>query len=1084
MNDQEFSDGLKLRQQVEEHLRKQAPSLTAEQIAALPPSAVVETFHELQVHQIELEMQNEELRRAQAERDVMRARYFDLYDLAPVGYLTLSDKDVIREANLAAATRLGVPKSQLVGRLFFNFISPTDTDQYFLFFQKLLATGQPQVCGDLQIRSRAGAKFWASLQGNLTTDATGAAVINLIVSDLTTRKRADAELQAAKEQAQQKTALLQSIMESPKSVIIFALDQQYRYTGYTPLHQATMRKIWGREIAVGLNMLEVISDPVDRDKAQTNFDRTLRGEHLLIVEEYGDSSCDRVFYENRYSPILDQSGAVVGLTVFVIDISERQRAELELQEKEESYRTLADSGSALIWTAGRDKKCDYFNQPWLKFTGRTLDQELGDGWTEGVHPDDLARCVEIYTEAFDRRASFSLDYRLRRHDGEYRWIEDVGTPRQDSGGNFLGYIGHCLDISERKQAEAALRLQSSALEAAANAIIITDPTGNVIWANRALTTLTGYAVREVLGQSLRVLKSGEQDAAFYRQLWETICAGQVWTGELINKRKDGSLYTEEMTITPVRMEQGAITHFIAIKQDITVRKQAEAERLKTEQRFRSYFELPLVGLAITSPEKGWLDVNDRLCEMLGYSRAELLGMTWAELTAPADLAADVAQFDRLMARAIESYQLEKRFVHKDGQFISTELAVQCVRTATGAVDYIVALVQDISKRKQAFAELQRAQQQLVEQERLRAVGQLAAGIAHDFNNTLSPIVGFSELLLKDPAKRTDPVLLVQWLQFINTAATDAASVVRQIRELSHAPAPDALRVPVDLNQLIPQIIASTQPRWKNQAQGEGRTLNIVAQCGPIPLVTGEEYALREALTNLLFNAVDFTPDGGTITLGTAVDGEFVRCWVSDTGAGMTEETREHCLEPFFTTKGPKGTGLGLAMVQSIAQRYDGTVAIASALGQGTTVTLRLPIPIVQPAVPTRDAAAPVPQVLHVLVVDDEPLLCVLVEAWLTADGHRVATSTSGAAALQRLQTESFDLVITDKAMPKMGGEQLAVAIQAVAPALPVILMTGFGDLMKASGKMPPHISAILCKPITEASLREALAKVFPPQATD
>ena len=277
MNDQEFSDGLKLRQQVEEHLRKQAPSLTAEQIAALPPSAVVETFHELQVHQIELEMQNEELRRAQAERDVMRARYFDLYDLAPVGYLTLSDKDVIREANLAAATRLGVPKSQLVGRLFFNFISPTDTDQYFLFFQKLLATGQPQVCGDLQIRSRAGAKFWASLQGNLTTDATGAAVINLIVSDLTTRKRADAELQAAKEQAQQKTALLQSIMESPKSVIIFALDQQYRYTGYTPLHQATMRKIWGREIAVGLNMLEVISDPVDRDKAQTNFDRTLRG---------------------------------------------------------------------------------------------------------------------------------------------------------------------------------------------------------------------------------------------------------------------------------------------------------------------------------------------------------------------------------------------------------------------------------------------------------------------------------------------------------------------------------------------------------------------------------------------------------------------------------------------------------------------------------------------------------------------------------------------------------------------------------------------------------------------------------------
>ena len=521
-----------------------------------------------------------------------------------------------------------------------------------------------------------------------------------------------------------------------------------------------------------------------------------------------------------------------------------------------------------------------------------------------------------------------------------------------------------------------------------------------------------------------------------------------------------------------------------IRQRIEKQLQTEQTLRESEQRYRSYFELPLVGLAITSPEKGWLEVNDRLCAMLGYSRAELLGMTWAELTAPADLTADVAQFEHLMAGAIESYQLEKRFVHKDGQFIHTELAVQCIRTATGAVDYIVALIQDISKRKRALAELQQAQQQLIEQERLRVVGQLAAGIAHDFNNTLAPIVGFSELLLKDPAKRADPALLVQWLQFINTAATDAASVVRQIRELSHVPTPAALQVPVDLNQLIQQIIASTQPRWKDQAQGEGCTLNIVAQCGPIPLVTGEEYALREAVTNLLFNAVDFTPNGGTITLGTAVAGEFVRCWVSDTGVGMTEETRQHCLEPFFTTKGPQGTGLGLAMVQSIVQRYGGTVAIASVLGRGTTVTLRLPIPSVQAAIPARAAAPPVPRVLRVLVVDDEPLLCILVEAWLKIDGHSVATVSSGPAALQRLQTDPFDLVITDKAMPDMNGEQLAVAIHESTPGLPVILMTGFGDLMKAAGKMPPHIRVILSKPITGESLREALAEVFPTEGTD
>ena len=839
-------------------------------------------------------------------------------------------------------------------------VHPDDLAPALAAVQAHLDGTTPHYLSEHRIRCKDGSWKWILARGLVVNRDAAGKPLRMIGthSDITARRLAAVELVAAKELAQQKMAFLESILESPKGVIIFALDRQYRYTEFTPLHQTTMRNIWGREIAVGLNMLDVISAPVDREKAKANFDRVLSGEHLQIVEEYGASSShERRFYENRYSPIFDKSGPVVGLTVFVIDITARKQAEAELQEKEESYRTLADSGMVLIWTSGLDKKCDYFNQPWLKFTGRTLDQELGDGWAEGVHPDDLARCFKIYTEAFDRREKFSMDYRLRRHDGEFRWIQDDGTPRHDSRGDFLGYIGHCLDITERQQAEAA--------------------------------------------------------------------------------------------------------------------------RLTTEQRYRSYFELPLVGLAITSPEKGWLEVNDRLCSMLGYSRAELLGMTWAELTVPADLAADVVQFERLMAGEIEAYQLEKRFVHKAGQFITTELAVQCVRTATGAVDYIVALIQDISERKRALAELQQAQQQLMEQERLRVVGQLAAGIAHDFNNTLSPIVGFSEILLKDPAKRADPALLMQWLQFIHTAATDAASVVRQIRELSHAPAPDARLVSVDLNQLIQRTIASTQPRWKDQAQAEGRTLNIVAQCGPIPLVTGEEYALREAVMNLLFNAVDFTPNGGTITLGTAVDGEFVRCWVSDTGAGMTEETRQHCLEPFFTTKGPAGTGLGLAMVQSIVQRYGGTVAITSALGQGTTVTLRLPIPSVPPVALTRDVAPSVSQVLRVLVVDDEPLLCVLVEAWLLVGGHSVVTAASGAAALQRLQVEPFDLVITDKAMPQMSGEQLAAAIQAVAPALPVILMTGFGDLMKADGKMPPHIRAILSKPITEESLRAALATVFP-----
>ncbi|MEI8063975.1 MAG: PAS domain S-box protein, partial [Verrucomicrobiota bacterium] len=221
-------------------------------------------LHELRVHQIELEVQNEELRRAQVELDALRARYFTLYDLAPVGNVTVSDKGLIQEVNLTASTLLGAPKSQLVNQPFSKFITAENQEHYYLDLRRLVTAGQPLMLDDLQIVKADGTRFWGQLSGNSTTDANGVAVIYFILSDSSARKQAEAELLATKELAQQKTTFFKSIIESPKGVIIFALDYHYRYTEFTPLHQTTMRNIWGCEIAVGLNMLEVISNPADR----------------------------------------------------------------------------------------------------------------------------------------------------------------------------------------------------------------------------------------------------------------------------------------------------------------------------------------------------------------------------------------------------------------------------------------------------------------------------------------------------------------------------------------------------------------------------------------------------------------------------------------------------------------------------------------------------------------------------------------------------------------------------------------------------------------------------------------------------
>ena len=322
-NDSSPDDAAILRRRAEDIALKNAPR-PPDIIDAMSPEEARLAMHELLVHQIELEMQNDELRRTQVELEAARARYFDLYDLAPLGYCTISVKGMILEANLTAATLIGVARSALVKQPISRFIHKDDQDIYYLHRKHLLETGAPQVC-ELRMLKDDGSIFWAHLAATAALAEGEKTLCRVIMRDITTRKQAE-EL---------------------------------------------------------------------------------------------------------------------------------------LRENEQNYRTLANSGQALVWTAGTDKLCNYFNTVWLDFTGRTIDQEMGNGWAEGVHPDDLQKCLDIYTGSFDRREKFSMEYRLRRRDGEFRWLLDDGCPRYDSRGEFIGYIGHCLDISEHKRAgEEKAKLES------------------------------------------------------------------------------------------------------------------------------------------------------------------------------------------------------------------------------------------------------------------------------------------------------------------------------------------------------------------------------------------------------------------------------------------------------------------------------------------------------------------------------------------------------------------------------------------------------------------------------------------------
>ena len=387
-------------------------------------------------------------------------------------------------------------------------------------------------------------------------------------------------------------------------------------------------------------------------------------------------------------------------------------------------------------------------------------------------------------------------------------------------------------------------------------------------------------------------------------------------------------------------------------------------------------------------------------------------------------------------------------------------------------------LQETNRRlEQAVEELKRTQQKIVQQERLRALGQMASGIAHDFNNSLTPILGFSELLLARQGT-LDWATVERYGQLINMAAQDAATVVSRLREFYRQRDEGEEFAYVNLQDVIAQAISLTQAKWKDEAQTGGTAIQIEAELQDIPEVLGNESELREGLTNLILNAVDAMPEGGTITIRCKSEVEWVYLEVSDTGIGMSEETRAACMDPFFTTKGSEGTGMGLAMVYGIVQRHEGSIDVRSEVGEGTTFVLRLPLKDRFALLDEQQPASSAVRSLHVLVVDDEPAVRELVVEFLKRDGHAVDVATNGAEGLEIFRAAPFDLVLTDRAMPEVSGDQLAASIRNEAPDQPIIMLTGFGEIMRATSQEPVDVDLVISKPITSYGLRQAIAKVM------
>jgi signal transduction histidine kinase/CheY-like chemotaxis protein len=414
--------------------------------------------------------------------------------------------------------------------------------------------------------------------------------------------------------------------------------------------------------------------------------------------------------------------------------------------------------------------------------------------------------------------------------------------------------------------------------------------------------------------------------------------------------------------------------------------------------------------------------------------------------------------------------------HNRGERLFTEEERQLVMLLAAQAAIAIENARLFTELNQSFQHLQQAQDTLIRTEKLRALGQMAAGIAHDLNNMLAAILGQVELL----RLRVASPEVQEGLTLLETAATDGAGIVRRLQDFSRQRTSSAL-TPLELGPLVLEAVEITRPRWRDEAQRRGKAIDVRVEVVELPRILGHASDIREALTNLIFNAVDAMPQGGSLVFTGRAEPEAVILQVADTGVGMPEEIRDHIFEPFFTTKGLRGTGLGLSVVYGIMERHGGRIDVESAPGAGTTFTLRFQIAHGEAV--RRDPAAPdaVPP-RRLVLIDDDAMVRQTLASLLRAYGQVVFEAESGPAGLAILEQQAVEVVLTDLGMPEMTGWEVARKVKEQYPHLPILLLTGWGDQVVMEAEERVLVDKVLSKPVPLEALLQALSELKPPKA--
>jgi len=789
--------------------------------------------------------------------------------------------------------------------------------------------------------------------------------------------------------------------------------------------------------------------------------------------------------------------AIYATTILVMAsvVDERKRANSKVEElrsegaalrkSEDYFRTLANSAPVMVWLSGTDKLCTFVNEPWLKFTGRTIAEELGAGWAAFVHPDDSDRCLNTYASAFDARLSFQMEYRVKCVDGEYRWVLDHGIPRFRDG-EFIGFIGACVDVTRQKLIEERLRtnevrlLNTQRLAKVGNWELDVG-SNNLYWSAEVfrLYGLEGEAPRDFAALLSAV---HPRDRAIMQEARDRALSHAAPVSvEFRVIRPDGEVRFARTVGEAIKDDRGSVARLVGATQDISDQVHAREHLRESERRLRNAERLAHIGHWQFDIKTNTVSGSEEMYRIFGKPDDYVPSYGgFLEDLYPADR----ERMERLVKESLDSkigQSMEYQVAHPDGALKTISCIWEVLLDDEGSPEQIFGTCQDITESR-------RAQEEAFRRQKLESVGTLASGIAHDFNNLMGAVLAQAELASDEFASGSSPE---EELERIRTVATQGAEIVRQLMvyagEESETPALvdvsrivaemlDLLRVTVAKGVVLETDLGKGLPAVRaNAAQLRQVVLNLITNASE---AMGErEGVIRVATSSITIGGVAAIPAG-------AADGDYLQLQVSDTGCGMPPEVQARVLDPFFSTKFA-GRGLGLAVVQGIVQKLGGAINITSEPDKGTTFQILLPCAengtgAAADAVVRADEPVFSLQEANILVVEDEDALRRAVAKMLRRKGLHVIEAADGSAAIDMLRANGrkIGLILLDMNIPGSLSREVIAEASRLQPDAKVILTSAYSEQMVMATMNSPLIRGFIRKPFQLGDLLQTFRNVL------